>query len=221
MTIDVASEAGVDKTVIILWKGFTAYNIISVKQKLPDTEEMIKELMITDGIARHRVIIDSIGVGRGIYESITGIKGFVANARPMENINLDKREVVKNGKIVEVPEIENYGMLKDQCSYMFADMTNKHQIAIKTNDEKIKEMIIQELEQIKNKNPHLDGKQQVIPKDLVKEAIGRSPDLSDALIMRMYFCLTNDDKLIDKNRQKQENDRERQIASQLAQEEFN
>ena len=35
-----------------------------------------------------------------------------------------------------------------------------------------------------------DGKKAVVPKDLVKAAIGRSPDFSDALMMRMFFEYT-------------------------------
>jgi phage terminase large subunit len=34
-----------------------------------------------------------------------------------------------------------------------------------------------------------DGKKAVIPKDKVKENIGRSPDYSDTLMMREYFDL--------------------------------
>ena len=32
-----------------------------------------------------------------------------------------------------------------------------------------------------------DTKKQVMPKDKVKELIGRSPDISDALMMRMFY----------------------------------
>jgi hypothetical protein len=32
-----------------------------------------------------------------------------------------------------------------------------------------------------------DGRKKILPKDKVKEAIGRSPDHSDALMMRMWF----------------------------------
>jgi len=45
-----------------------------------------------------------------------------------------------------------------------------------------------ELEQVKRDKIDSDGKLQIIPKDKVKELIGRSPDYSDALMMRMYFC---------------------------------
>jgi hypothetical protein len=34
-----------------------------------------------------------------------------------------------------------------------------------------------------------DGKLKVIPKDLIKEALGRSPDFADMIAMRMWFDL--------------------------------
>ena len=52
-----------------------------------------------------------------------------------------------------------------------------------------KETIIQELEQVKRSNVDKDGKLSIIPKEKVKELLGRSPDFSDALMMRMYFEL--------------------------------
>ena len=49
-------------------------------------------------------------------------------------------------------------------------------------------MITEELEQIKSDNK--DGqKLSVINKDSVKQAIGRSPDYRDMLLMREYFDL--------------------------------
>ena len=43
------------------------------------------------------------------------------------------------------------------------------------------------MEQVKQYNMDKDGRRAVIPKDKVKETIGRSPDFSDALMMRMWF----------------------------------
>ena len=51
-------------------------------------------------------------------------------------------------------------------------------------------MIIEELEQVKQKSVDNDGKKGIIPKDKVKAAIGRSPDFSDCLAMRMIFEYT-------------------------------
>lgn len=37
-----------------------------------------------------------------------------------------------------------------------------------------------------------DGKLKIVPKDEVKEALGRSPDIGDKFVMRMYFELLKD-----------------------------
>jgi len=45
------------------------------------------------------------------------------------------------------------------------------------------------LEQVKSLDVDKDSPRQIVPKDKVKEILGRSPDFSDALMMRMYFEL--------------------------------
>ena len=55
--------------------------------------------------------------------------------------------------------------------------------------EEVKQWIIEELEQVKQKALDSDMKKGVVPKDKVKELIGRSPDFSDTIMMREYFDL--------------------------------
>ena len=55
--------------------------------------------------------------------------------------------------------------------------------------EEYKGYLIEDLEQIKRKNADMDGKLCIIGKDEIKEKLGRSPDFSDAMMMRMYFEL--------------------------------
>ncbi len=58
---------------------------------------------------------------------------------------------------------------------------------IDCDDEKVKESLIEELEQLRTKEIDKDGKLQVISKDEIKERIGRSSDLMDMLYMRCWF----------------------------------
>jgi hypothetical protein len=51
----------------------------------------------------------------------------------------------------------------------------------------IKHLLIEELEQIKQKDVDKDNKISLVDKDKIKENIGRSPDIADALMFRMYF----------------------------------
>jgi len=73
---------------------------------------------------------------------------------------------------------------------MFADKVNSHEIAIETKDEKIKEAIIEELTQIRQKDPEKEGKLQIVGKPEIIQNLGRSPDFADSLTMRMWFELT-------------------------------
>ena len=72
---------------------------------------------------------------------------------------------------------------------MLAEIVNANQMYIDCEDGETKDMIVEELEQVKQFNMDKDGKKRIIPKDKVKELIGRSPDYSDLLMMRMWFSL--------------------------------
>jgi hypothetical protein len=104
-----------------------------------------------------------------------GYKGFVNNSKPLTDPKTHKDE--------------NYANLKSQCYFRLADRINNGGLYIECEDIEIREMVIQELEQVKQYNMDKDGKKQVLPKDKVKEHIGRSPDIADTLMMREWFDL--------------------------------
>jgi hypothetical protein len=56
----------------------------------------------------------------------------------------------------------------------------------KTIDPDIKELIMEEFGQIKEKDMDKDGKKCLVGKDEIKANIGRSPDFFDTIMMRMY-----------------------------------
>jgi len=174
LSADIA-RFGKDKTVIKLWKGLNCYKIIEyVKQSIPDTADKIKALERDENIPRSHVIIDEDGVGGGVLDLLPGAKGFIANTVPFMDENTEKPEQFSN--------------LKAQCSYKLAEYINAHKIAISADITQIvKDFLIEELEQIKTKDADKEGKRKIIGKDEIKEVIGRSPDYSDAMMMRMYF----------------------------------
>jgi phage terminase large subunit len=91
---------------------------------------------------------------------------------------------------------ENYTNLKSQCYFRLAERINKGGLFIDCDDIEIKQAVIQELEQVKQYNMDKDGKRQVLPKDKVKELIGRSPDFADTLMMREWFELAPKNDLV-------------------------
>ena len=185
LSCDVA-RLGKDKTVAGIWHGlvctFKTKNIIG-KTKVNETVEMLIGICDVEKIQRSKIIIDEDGVGGGVVDYITGCKGFVNNSRPI------KTEEEKDAEKLENVIKQNYANLKTQCAYKFADMARKGLIKIICQDEATKQLIIEELEQLKKDKIDKEGKLFITSKDDVKENIGRSPDYLDTLIMRMYFEL--------------------------------
>ena len=166
ITCDVA-RFGNDKSVVMLWSGKTVTKIKTFETNtITDLSEYIKTLQQKEAVSLNNIIVDEDGVGGGVKD-ILRCKGFVNNSKPIKN--------------------ENYQNLKTQCYYKLADEINKGQIGINTDNITQKNHIIEELEQIRSKDMDKDNKLQIIQKDIVKNILGRSPDYSDAMMMRMYY----------------------------------
>jgi PBSX family phage terminase large subunit len=175
MSVDVA-RLGSDKTVIMIWQGLFVKDIyVYEKQETDKTEAEILRLADKEQIGKSRIIIDEDGVGGGICDHIKGCTGFVNNSSPIQT---SKKQ----------DEKYNYSNLKSQCYFLLADYINKRKIGITKNiNPKYKELLIEDLEQVKRKDPDKDSKLAVVPKEKVKEILGRSTDFSDALSMGLYF----------------------------------
>ena len=167
LSCDVARK-GRDKTVIIYWEGLKAVKIESFAVTLTSrTRQLLENRAEAYRVPRSHIIVDEDGVGGGVVDELEGCVGFVNNSRALEG--------------------ENYMNLKTQCYFNFADSVNKCKMAIGGIEEADKTLLIEELEQIKQKNIDKDGKIAIEGKDKIKEMIGRSPDIADALMMRFYF----------------------------------
>ena len=177
MTVDVA-RFGVDLTVIMLWKDFYVYKIHYFdKNDLKQLVDYIIDLCGREGIARSHITVDEDGVGGGVVDYLPGCKGFVNNSRPIEKPN--SRELVAN-----------YANLKTQCYYCCADAVNSGSVGVYASfPEFARNRLIEDLEQVKRKNPDKDEKIRIVGKDEIKEVIGRSPDFGDAFSMRWIFEL--------------------------------
>lgn len=81
----------------------------------------------------------------------------------------------------------NYANLKTQCVYKFKELAEIGEIRIDTNDVDLRESIEQELMQWRRLNPGDDSTIRLVPKDEIRERLGRSPDVTDCFIFRMLF----------------------------------
>lgn len=187
LSVDAARFGG-DKIVYTYWKGLMAYKIVwKEKQSTDTTEEHIKIAARDEQIPFSHIIVDEDGVGGGIVDHLKGIKGFVANSTPIE-VKEEQLPTLDPTKVQ--PLRKAYENLKTQCAYLLADKVNDHQVAVRTEDLKIRGWLTEELEQLKRRDIDDEKKYRMVQKEDMKENLqGRSPDFADTFIMRMYFEL--------------------------------
>ena len=166
ISCDVA-RFGSDTTVIMYWEGLHIKKIRTLlKSAINEVVDEVRLLQQDNQVPLRNIIIDEDGVGGGAKDFLR-CQGFVNNARALKG--------------------ENYQNLKTQCYYKLADLINKGQLGIDCKNITEKNYIIEELEQVRMKDADKDNKLQMIPKDTIKSIIGRSPDYSDAMSMRMFY----------------------------------
>lgn len=167
ITCDVARK-GKDNAVVLVWNDYSIVETHMMNISLTDEiVRLIKDISQKYKVPNRHIVIDGDGVGGGVVDYIKGCIDFVNNSRPLNN--------------------ENYQNLKTQCYYKLAELINSNMISVFNWSVEQKEKTIQELSMVKRKNADKDGRLQIIPKDEIKNLIGRSPDYSDAMMMRMYF----------------------------------
>jgi phage terminase large subunit len=190
ITVDPARK-GKDSTTIGLWCGNNVKLFRYTKLLVTEVAMKVKELMNLYSVPPNRVVVDADGVGGGVVDILKCVQ-FVNNSRPLPapiNPLLDK----EGNKLPE-----NYDHLKSQCSFRTAGKINDGIIKVQimktevvTTVEHEVQMLTEELEQVKQKKKSLDGdgKKAVVSKEDVKEAIGRSPDYWDCVMMKDYLDL--------------------------------
>ena len=178
MTTDIAMQ-GRDNFVIMTWSGLRGeIDLVKPKASGPEILHDIKMINMRKNVPTSRTVADSDGMGSYLesFTDDTGIKheGFLQH--------------IKNFHGGSKPIRGEYFNLKSDCAFKLAELIQKREIYIKCTDIQIKNMIIEELNMLKRDNIDKDDrKKSIIPKDLMKEQLGRSPDFLDCLIMRMIF----------------------------------
>lgn len=179
ITADIARLGG-DRIVIIEWDGMRGKVSAYKKEKLTVTTTNVDAARTRLGVGKSDVIVDSDGMGSGV-EDFGGFKGFINNSRPMAD---PKNKTDAKGK----PVLENFDNLKSQCGFRMAERINNNGVYLEAPEE-LHALIIEEFEQVKQKTLDSDLKKGLMPKDKIREAIGRSPDFWDAILMREFFEL--------------------------------
>ncbi|WP_317171691.1 terminase large subunit domain-containing protein [Spirosoma profusum] len=179
ITCDVA-RYGRDSTKICVWDG---WRIIAYKTyrglSVVEVAAKVREAMNYYQVPASQTAVDDDGVGGGVTD-ILRCNAFINNSSPLEE-----------QRPMDGWQQPNYYNLRSQCEFRMADRINKTGMYIEpgamTADEQ--EQLIEELEQVKQKDMDTDKRRATVPKDERKELLGRSPDNSDVVMMREYFEL--------------------------------
>ena len=165
ITADIALH-GSDKFIVMVWDGLRIINYKEVdKCDAEQVTELLKSTALTFKVMHSNIAYDADGLG-------SFLRGYLKNAKPFNN----------GGKPLGQG---NYKNLKSECGYHLAKIINSGEIYI--DCEINKTGVIKELECLQSYALDSEGKIQLLPKAKIKELIGKSPDILDALIMRMYF----------------------------------
>lgn len=184
ITVDAAMQ-GSDLFRAAVWLGFVMVDYIAIaKSGGKDIIDAVNALRRKWGIRPSNIVYDADGVGA----FIGGKGGFIPGARPFNNGARPFPEKGKAGeKSIKKPNYEN---LKTQCHYHMARRINQGGYYFKAvAKEEDRQMLTEELEQVKSRDIDKDGKLKIKRKEDIKADIGRSPDFSDIIMMREYFEL--------------------------------
>jgi len=156
------SNMGKDKTCITIWNGMRLEKVFLYdKTTTIDVVNLIKNKMSIYNVKIKNVIVDADGLGVGVYDILKGCVGFKGGSSPLYK--------------------ENYSNLRTQCYYKLSQS-----IMDIGMDDEMKEDITKELMAIRI-NPNDGLKIQLEKKDKIKQRLGRSPDIADSLMMKMFF----------------------------------
>lgn len=189
LTVDIA-EDGHDSTVYTRWEGLDAYKIEKYHRQNTDTIiNTIKEIAAADRIPYSNIAVDAIGVGAGVASSafLDGIVGYKSSFSAIKT-DIDPVRLPNVHYTNTAPLTTDYKNLRSQCVFELARLVNNHEIAVSHEDARLKTEIIEELATYQDASSG-DGKRMATKKEDVKEVLGRSPDVSDTLLMRMYFVV--------------------------------
>lgn len=186
ITADIAHE-GSDAFVICVWHDWEIVKIYTMnKSQSKEVNDKIIKVKNIHGVPNTNIIYDADGVG-------SGVGGYIVGSIPFHNggsvIPTLERKLI-NG--VWVQEKENFAKLKHQCYWKFAEKVNKNEVSISKDCLDYEIQIKEELGAICKDMDSINklGVLRIESKVVLKEKLGRSPDFADAMMLRVYFDLT-------------------------------
>lgn len=162
ISADIANT-GSDRTVICIWKGWSCIKMdILSKQDTVSVANRIKELKNLYNVKINNIIIDSSGLGVGVSDILKGSVKYIGGEKALNN--------------------EKYRNIKSQLYFRFAEKVNSNLVCFNFDyDEKLIFEFLAVRKDFKNDLFSIETK------DKIKQSLGYSPDMADALYLRAYF----------------------------------
>ena len=167
------SGFGRDSCMVSIWDGLFITEFLQFAEGL--SSKQLDEILTSRQIPRSHCLVDEIGVGFGLKKEMPEIVGFVANAAPLK----------KNKKTTDDEGLDNYNNLRSQCWFELSNHVNSGLIGIYRDlPINIKELLIEDLEVMKQMDSDKDSKMRVITKKELHDtaALSRSTDAGDCLV---------------------------------------
>lgn len=187
ITADIALH-GSDRFVAGLWSGWRLKDVVVLEKKTAkEIEEFLKGWATQHGVGRSRIVYDADGLGAYLNSYLDGGCSYQGG----------RSSIPQEGQSL------SYARLRDQCHFMTANLINSRGICIE--GELCKGELDRELlATLRKLGQTATGQWQVVPKDYdspdpdnpsrrisgAKQILGRSPDLSDMVVMRAFLDLS-------------------------------
>lgn len=197
ITVDVA-RSGEDAIVMTVWEGLEVTKIKKKsKQATNITVQDVKDLASAEHVPYSHIAVDVIGVGAGVADGLTGCVAFNSNSTPFLTRSQirDRKSRVSESVLPAVQVI--YDRLKTQCAFKLAELINEHKISTVYVGEFRDEIIADLTATLQERDIDMDSKKKMVTKEDIKAELGRSPDIGDTFLMRMYWVLKADAEDID------------------------
>lgn len=191
LIVDIADD-GSDKTIFSFWQGLELYRIEQfARLNTEGIVTQIREYQASDRIPMSQTLVDAIGVGAGVASNslLDGIVGYKSSFAAIRT-DQDPTRLPNVHYRTNAPLTTEYANLRSQCVFTLSGLINNHEIASTIQDVRVKEAIIEELALYQDASKG-DGKRMPTMKEDIKALLGRSPDISDTLIMRCFFEIRN------------------------------
>lgn len=183
ITADVAFT-GADMFVVMAWSGWKVLDIrVFPRTEGDEVVSKIQAIANEFGVPGQRVAFDAGGVGIGLRGFLRSAVPFVGAASPLDDAP-DKTDAQR--RILPRPAFRN---LRAQAYHYAAQKVNDCEAAFLPKSVHLQNQLAQELRSIRRMDTPDGGKYQIVPKEQIKDRIGRSPDYADCFSMRAVFDL--------------------------------